>query len=587
MRLCVLLVLARCSVGLPACAQSTGSVSGTVRDAMSGVPLPGVPVSATSSPGGVVSTVSDAQGRYSLRDVPAGQARLNAGGMPGPDPFAGSATKVIQLAAGQELRSVDFPMQGMGAVSGKVTDGDGNPVAGANVMLVTREYALGALRYSVWVMAHTDKQGEYGRGGVNFWFAGPGRTFQEDAARFALSRELTVLQASLHGGDKNSGLPAGIPVDAGRVYVAAAWKDGPLIAKPGDQPIPMEERKPILAPVWYLGSRDMAGASPLTVAPREHREHLDFRLESVPSYCIEGNEPNGGSPEALRFGVTLSDARFAQAPGVAVALMKSLDNASGAPNRFRVCNLPAGQYRLTSFVQPQSGGVPIGFRSEVVTVTDRDVTGLALAGEGFVSMAGEVAWDGAPPGDTGLAAVTVQLRPLTRDAIKGESESVKTAVPGTFSFDSLLPDEYAVRISGVPAGAYVKDVTYGGQSVLHAPLRPGSGTAMRITLARDGGRIAAQVADADANPVADAYVVVMPEGVISEVTLADTMVLGRTDQSGAWTSGLLAPGKYVVLARQAPVDRSPECIGQLFRSRGKARSADPGPGATVTVRLEP
>ena len=50
------------------------------------------------------------------------------------------------MGAGQNL-TVDLPVQAMGRISGTVTDADGRAVSGANILLLTREYFLGALRY--------------------------------------------------------------------------------------------------------------------------------------------------------------------------------------------------------------------------------------------------------------------------------------------------------------------------------------------------------------------------------------------------------------------------------------------------------
>src|SRR5207237_6720797 len=105
----------------------------------------------------------------------------------------------------------------------------------------------------------------------------------------------------------------------------------------------------------------------------------------------------------------------------------------------------------------------------------------------------------------------------------------------------------------------LKDITYNGHSALFEPLRPGSATGeagMRVTLAADGGVISAKVADRDGNPLGDSWVIVMPGQVASEAMLASAFVSGQTDQTGAWKSRALAPGKYYVLAKDAPPDKS-------------------------------
>jgi hypothetical protein len=69
------------------------------------------------------------------------------------------------------------------------------------------------------------------------------------------------------------------------------------------------------------------------------------------------------------------------------------------------------------------------------------------------------------------------------------------------------------------------------------------------------------------------------------------MVTGRTDQNGTWSSAVLAPGKYEVIAPGLPsgvaVDRSPETLGKLLRARSKAQEVDLAASASAQVTLTP
>jgi hypothetical protein len=79
-------------------------------------------------------------------------------------------------------------------------------------------------------------------------------------------------------------------------------------------------------------------------------------------------------------------------------------------------------------------------------------------------------------------------------------------------------------------------------------------------------------------------VVVVPASATTPADLARTMVWGRA-ANGTWTSPTLAPGNYLVLASQAPVDLSVDTVERLFRARGRAIEANPSPGASVPVKL--
>jgi hypothetical protein len=48
---------------------------------------------------------------------------------------------------------------------------------------------------------------------------------------------------------------------------------------------------------------------------------------------------------------------------------------------------------------------------------------------------------------------------------------------------------------------------------------------------------------------------------------------------------VLAPGKYLVMSSPAPVNRSVESVGRVFRVRGKAKQIEIAPRGNATVDL--
>lgn len=584
-----------------ACAQNdapTGSMSGVVRDLAGGAPVANVQVAATSGAGKPILTATDAQGHYSFRGLAPGRISLVAGGNPADSTAVPVERKYVILQGGQDLQSVNLLVQGIGRLSGRVLDEDGKPVSGARVMALRREYSLGALRYDLAHIAITGKDGAYGSAldnseiteaighdGVaeildSLVFAGcvvepPGNVACGPAGAQAMAAPRANIRPE--SADRQ---PAEIPLEAGRGYLLVAEQSGPKILRPKDPAPDPKARPTVLMPAWYLGSPTRDGASPMSVMPGESREHVDFRLSRGPAYCLWVALPAAKGPDAAKFQLSLSEAGFF--PAMQSAFMA---DTVGTASQIHVCNLHPGDYRLGLAILPARGDFPSRFRSSLVTIKDQDVeVSPVLAPR--VTVAGEVLWDGEAPAGTEARSLTILLRPLLRRAFEGESGSAKIAVPGPFTLASLVADEYALEISGIPLGAYVKDATYGGRSVLHAPLEAGSAADLRIVLARDGGRVSARVADSDGDPVADAFLAVMPAGAMSETTLADSMVTGRTDGSGSWTSGLLAPGSYLVCGGRVPWDKSPESVGQLLRLRTQAQEIDVAPGEAATAKIE-
>ena len=170
-------------------------------------------------------------------------------------------------------------------------------------------------------------------------------------------------------------------------------------------------------------------------------------------------------------------------------------------------------------------------------------------------------------------------------------QGVSTAVPGVFHFPGMLMGDYDVDVLGLSAGQYVKDITYGGVSVLHQPLRLGNAplsSRLGILVGRDGAVISAQVNDGDGKPVIDAYFYALPAAADSEAALAETMAWGQTDRLGQFTTGTLPSGKYHVLALRTGVGLSAYAIGRLWAARlSQGTEVELGHGGLRQVRLTP
>src|ERR1041384_8062614 len=120
----------------------------------------------------------------------------------------------------------------------------------------------------------------------------------------------------------------------------------------------------------------------------------------------------------------------------------------------------------------------------------------------------------------------------------------------------MILDDFAIRVTGIPPGSYIKQMTYGSHNLLLEPLHPGSAignAGMRVVLARDGGTVTVRATTKDGAPAGDAQIVIFPASAVTEAALAESLQSGQTDQRGQWTSGTLAPGKYYALALTAPV----------------------------------
>jgi len=528
------------------------SVSGAVKARGTGTPLADYEVSTditiTSTENGVTSstskevkTTTDKNGSYQLSDLPPGQYRI---GVRHPQHFGTQLSKRVTLA-GQDLEHLDFSLAVDAAVSGRVIDENKEPVPGLSVFLVSKEYYLGEVGYFVKATGRTNDRGEY-----------------------TIARGL----------------------EAGRSYLVLAEKRALSLPAHSEVPINPNLRRRVPMRTWYPNSPGSDGAAAVTLRSGERREGVDIEVRKSPSYCVDGSiqTPTGGTamrfsiePQTASSGTSSTGGTFMAAPA-----------ATTAPDgKFRICDLYPGNYRLT-VNQPILGAaqLPQTFGIATISVSDRDIHDFKVMAVPGIPMAGEVVLDGGEPATPITVKASVVLRSLKRAPYSGEESSARVDVPGAFSFPGLFLDDYSVRTMVNSPGLYIKDVEYGGHSVMYQSIRPGSSlgeTGLRVTIGQDGAKVGVRVVDKDGNPVPDMRIAIMPAEIRSEGMLASKLVSGLSDQAGQYTSGTLAPGKYYVAASGESVDATVDSIEKVWRSRTRFKEIDLAPSRTTQVTLEP
>src|ERR1700680_1600912 len=121
---------------IPQQAPASGGIAGIVLDA-NNVPVRRaiITLSTVETPPQDAVAWSDANGRFSFSNVPAGRYQLRASKSGYEPAFYGSKTarvppEIIRLAAGEFRTDFIFHLQGMSWLSGMVLDEDGDPLGG-------------------------------------------------------------------------------------------------------------------------------------------------------------------------------------------------------------------------------------------------------------------------------------------------------------------------------------------------------------------------------------------------------------------------------------------------------------------------
>ena len=513
------------------------SIRGVVRQPDNGPPIAGATVGAIlgrSQPG---RAITDDQGRYEIEGLEPGLYRIQVQGPRRAAGFPEMVTKRATVPAEGSL-TVDIELPQHASISGRVVDQNGEPLPGAVVATIGREYMLGEIRYVYnFSRAEADDQGNYVLDNVR-----PDNT---------LLLMASVPEGNLGGTSEAPRLP--------------------------------QLRRPAYVPTYYPGTPVLAGALPVTLRSGEKRQGVDFRIERSSSYCLTMAVQSAGAPKPPRVSISMKQPSSGlRSDGASYSALPSVQPAESG--NLRVCGLHPGDYVITAEVTgPQYQHEY--FSKQEISVGDRDLDNIVVTASPIFSVPGEAVWESNPPAEPLKAQLDLYFESLTRTI----RSSAKSEVPGKFLLEDLVLDEYRLRPPpNLPPRIYLRDIRYGGDSIMGLPFKPGTAigdSTLKVVMAHDGGKIKATVQDEDDKAAGDVNIVIFPADVTSEPRLAHFMVLGNTDQNGAWTSETLQPGKYRALATTRKIDYTPESIGRLLRSRTRAKEIDLNPNADAAVAL--
>jgi hypothetical protein len=506
------------------------SVSGMVWDVAS-KPVPGVTVVA-----GNKSTTTDDKGQFSITGLPPGPLHVTVivnGRV--------VTTRDVVIIADREPW-LEIRLVPMNRISGRVVGEDRKPLARVPVFLIAREYALGAIRYFVSLVARTGKDGVY---------------------QFS-------------------------SIDPERDYLVLAKPSGGKLDPASDAPADPDLRERVLVPTFYPGSSSIEDAVPIVLHGAEQRDSIDIQLLSSPSYCVDGSVASDASEMPLQIEMSESqptnfEPRDRTVPRIIVPMPRAAVPPDG---KFRICGLHSGEYQVHVFENVRLSTLNA---MSSVSIGRHDIRDLRMTLQGPLTGQVEIVWDtdSDKSEDQLKAFPAIQIKVTPLEAVFGSTTTLKSKTPGQFEM-SLPTGDYALSIGGVPSNAYVKDIRSDGESILKRVMHARDAAPMvHVILASDGGRAVVQTTTADGDPIPGAIIAIAPASAASEAEFADGLTFGKSDASGSWTSGWLRPGTYWAIAGGfAPVP-SLETIGKLWRARTAAEKIEVRPSSTARVVIIP
>jgi protocatechuate 3,4-dioxygenase beta subunit len=472
-------------------------IEGRVLSAVTGEPVKRSTVMLMPmQPGGEVapsSTLTDAEGRFAMANLPPGNYRLTAektGFVRSEYGAKGNSRggTTLTLAPGQELKSLEFKLQPHGVVAGRVFDEDGEPLANVGVSVMIYRYMQGKRQLMPAGGGSTNDLGEY-------------RIFGLAAGRYYLS---AIVRTNTMMGTVDRSASSGQP-DEG--YAAT----------------------------YYPGTNDPSGATSINVLAGKVAGGIDLRLMRTRTVRVRGRVLNAPAVTFGRVMVMIGS----RESGFMFDRNMSTTQRDGS---FEIRGVTPGSYILTA--QSFDGQERLAAKVPI-EVGSGNVEGVEMTLVAGQEIAGTLQIEG----DANVRGAGIQIFVEAKDPSPLGGGSMATPKDdGSFTIRNITPDTYYVRVMGGAVPVYIKAVYNGDEESKEGELRilPGVTPQIRVLVSTAAGQISGVVKNEAGNPAPGITAVLVPEG--SRRRQQSYYRTAISDQYGAYKLPGIAPGTYTLYA---------------------------------------
>lgn len=460
-----------------------------------------------------IATTTDAEGKFSFPDLTPGAYRISAdkpgfiyakrtvgGGVPGPGPggpmggFGGRGGEVITLLPGQTQAGYEIKMMPQAVISGRVLDEDGEPAANVAVRAMQWRWSaqgreLQAAPGSVG-MARTNELGEFRLPGLR-------------GGRYVLAAEpMMSFGPGVRRAVRNTANPAAAPVEA-------------------------------QVTTYYPSATQEDAAGELIVPSGQEFPGVEIRLRKSAVYSVRGVV--SGVQDARNTRVMLMRAGSMNMSGMRGAAVE-------ADGSFALSGVAPGQYEIRMFGPGGPGRMAMASAGTTVTVSTQDVEGVSVVPAApIATINGTIT--GVDPKTTDLTKVRIALESTEPGMMFGGAAAANVADSGTFALQNVASNRYRLRVTGLPAGAYLKSVRSSGLE--HVNEFNASDPNLQVTIATDGGTVSGSVKNSEGKVAAEGYILLLAAD-----GKPDSAWRNKRAQltDGAFNIASVPPGEYVVVA---------------------------------------
>jgi hypothetical protein len=522
--------------------RGTAVLRGTIVAADSGSPIRRAQVRVAGQGSRLATT--DAQGRYEVRELPAGRYTITASkagfvsleyGQKRPS----ESGTPLEISDGQVLDKLIIALPRGSVISGRITDEFGEPVANAVVTAMRYGYAAGTRRLLP-------------GGGQN------SRDTTDDQGSFRL-----------------------FGLSPGEYVVSASYRTGGEAADPAGE-------NTGYAATYFPGTPNVAEAQRVSVALGQEQSSVVFSLIATRLVRVTGVVLNSQGTPVTEGNVMLSSS--SGRIGVA-APMTSFGGSVDRNGQFRVTNVPPGRY----IAQVRPGRGPRNspgseFARQEITVAAQDLDGVVLVTAPAARITGVVVSESSSTATLRPQEVTIGTRPadIETGMAAGNSQG-RVNEDWTFEVNNVF-EPRIFRVNTLQ-GWTLKSVTLNGEDITDVPITVTPGQALagvQVLLSDRVTEVNGRLVDSRNRPVTDATVVIFPNDEARWVYQSRFIRAARPDQDGRFQLRGLPPyADYLAIAVQGLEDGQagdPEFLATI-RDRATRLSLKDGEAKVVDLRV--
>jgi protocatechuate 3,4-dioxygenase beta subunit len=546
----------------------TAVLRGRVVSADTGAALRRAQVRISGQDIGSKGALTDANGRYEFKDLPAGRFNVSVSKAGFVNMQYGQRRpfepgRPIELADAQVLEKVDIAMPRGSVLAGRVVDEFGEPVADAMVSAMRMQFMNGRRRLvNAGRTAQTNDLGQYRLYGL-----APGEYYVSANLRSFESMMVDMLGSpgGPTGSNQNSGYAPTYypgtpsPSEAQRVAVAVGQELSSVdIAL---QPVRLAR---ITGTAMTSDGKPMGGAMILLMPAS--RDAMMFmpggtsRTNASGQFTLNGIAPGDYTLQLRSLGAIMSQVAGAATMTFAV----KTDEASSSPQQ-----------------EPEFASVPL-------SVSGEDISGLLVATTHGAHASGRLTFEGgAKPEGMGTARVTAP--PTDMDAASLGVMPSPIRDDGTFDITGLVGNRL-IRVANPPKGWYLKAVHLNGEDVTDGgiEMKPGEDVSgLDVQLTQHSTTVTGGVTDDKGEQAKEYTVVVFPRNQqLWSFPVNRWISSARPDQSGQFRITNLPAGSYYAIAVEYVAAGEWGDPDWLQRAQDKATEFSLNEGGTATLDLK-